>query len=231
MNFRKMSPSTRCLYSAASICARNLSALAQSTDLKSRAGVSFFPRPRRPLRGSSARTDASNASSSAPTSTGMSDSLPGMADGGIKAGIRSLPFCITSRTAGWIGVQKAVQDRPFVARDAWNQLTMDCRALRCYLLDALLQGGLIGPMPWKQRNLDHRSLLHRIALQLQVQDNADQRQRRLHEGEPPPAPASDLRRQDQDPRSHRLTDQRDRAATAQAAGCPRHWGLELMPSR
>ena len=33
------------------------------------------------------------------------------------------------------------------------------------------------------------------------------------------------------PHSHRLTDQRDRAATAQAAGCPRHWGLELMARR
>ncbi len=35
MNLRKISPNTRCLYSAASICARSLSALAQSTALKS----------------------------------------------------------------------------------------------------------------------------------------------------------------------------------------------------
>ena len=51
MYVRKIKPSTRCLYSAASIWARGLSALAQSTALTSLAGASFFALGRRPGAG------------------------------------------------------------------------------------------------------------------------------------------------------------------------------------
>jgi len=81
MYLRKIRPRTRCLYSAASIWARSLSAVAQSTALKSLAGASFFalPRPRLGAGSSSDRSDASRSSRPPRSSPRSSSSASGVA--------------------------------------------------------------------------------------------------------------------------------------------------------